>query len=86
MLQRLPLVGTAIVFACLITALADPSMARQQPGTPAPVAPDVRTLGPQVGATLPDFSLPDQQGRTRTLSSLMGPKGLVLVFNRSAEW
>jgi len=48
--------------------------------------PDVTTLGPQVGERLPDLSLPDQHGQPRTLSSLMGPKGLVLVFNRSADW
>jgi hypothetical protein len=48
--------------------------------------PDVTKLGPQVGEKVPDFSLPDQHGTTRTLASLMGPKGLVLVFNRSADW
>jgi hypothetical protein len=47
---------------------------------------DVTKLGPQVGERVPDFSLPDQRGRQRTLASLMGPKGLVLVFNRSADW
>lgn len=58
----------------------------QQPGTPAFGAPDVKTLGPQVGEKIPDFTLRDQYGEMRTLASLMGPKGLVLVFNRSAEW
>ena len=52
----------------------------------APTAIDVETLGPQVGDTVPDFSLPDQHGTTRTLKSLMGPKGAVLVFFRSADW
>jgi hypothetical protein len=33
-----------------------------------------------------DFTLPDQHGRSRTLASLMGPKGLMLVFYRSADW
>jgi hypothetical protein len=47
---------------------------------------DVTKLGPQVGAKVPDFTLPDQHGQPRTLASLMGPKGLVLVFNRSADW
>ena len=47
---------------------------------------DVTKLGPQVGETVPDFSLSDQHGKTRTLSSVMGSKGLVLVFNRSADW
>jgi hypothetical protein len=53
---------------------------------PAADAPDVTKLGPQVGAGVPDFTLADQRGRTHTLSSLMGPKGLVLVFLRSAAW
>ena len=56
-----------------------------QPSTPA-TPPDVQKLGPQVGARVPDFSLPDQHGQTRTLQSLMGPKGLMLVFFRSADW
>jgi hypothetical protein len=47
---------------------------------------DVTKLGPQVGDKVPDFSLSDQHSQMRTLASLMGPKGLVLVFNRSADW
>ena len=42
--------------------------------------------GPAVGAKSPGFSLSDQNGQTRTLESLMGPKGLMLVFYRSADW
>jgi peroxiredoxin len=49
-------------------------------------APDVRTLGPQVGTMVPDFTLADQYQRPRTLHSLMGPRGLMLVFSRSADW
>ncbi len=48
--------------------------------------PDVQSLGPQVGARVPDFTLADQRGKSRTLNSLMGPKGLMLVFIRSADW
>lgn len=47
---------------------------------------DLRTVGPQVGAKVPSFTLPDQTGQARTLESLMGPKGMVLVFFRSADW
>ena len=36
-------------------------------------------LGPQVGDPVPTFTLQDRQDRTRALSSLMGPKGAVLV-------
>jgi hypothetical protein len=42
--------------------------------------------GPDVGATVPDFSAPDQTGREWTLKSVMGPQGAVLVFYRSADW
>jgi len=42
--------------------------------------------GPMVGAKVPDFKLSDQNGVNRTLKSLMGPKGLMLVFFRSADW
>jgi hypothetical protein len=42
--------------------------------------------GPQVGERLPDFTLPDTTGRPRTFADLKGPRGLVLVFNQSADW
>lgn len=55
----------------------------QQP-VPTPV--DTTTLGPQVGATVPPFSGVDQFGAAQSLASLSGPKGLMLVFSRSADW
>jgi hypothetical protein len=47
---------------------------------------DVSKLGPQVGERVPDFTLKDQNGKTWTLPSIMGPKGAMLVFFRSADW
>jgi peroxiredoxin len=47
---------------------------------------DVSKLGPQVGARVPDFTLLDQAGTERTLQSIMGPRGAMLVFVRSADW
>lgn len=47
---------------------------------------DVSKLGPQIGAAVPDFSLPDQHGKKWTLQSVMGPKGAMIVFYRSADW
>jgi hypothetical protein len=47
---------------------------------------DPQTLGPKVGEHAPDFSLRDQRGVTRALGSTFGPKGVVLVFYRSADW
>jgi hypothetical protein len=48
--------------------------------------PDPKTLGPKVGERVPEFTLPDQGGVTRSLRSTFGPKGAVLVFFRSADW
>lgn len=47
---------------------------------------DVTKIGPQPGARVADFQLPDQHGKPRTLASLAGPKGTMLVFFRSADW
>jgi hypothetical protein len=47
---------------------------------------DTSKIGPQVGATVPAFEGVDQFGATKTLSSLYGPKGAMLVFFRSADW
>ncbi len=54
--------------------------------TPTRTKIEVSKLGPQVGERVPDFSLQDQHGKTRTLQSIMGPKGAMLVFVRSADW
>ena len=42
--------------------------------------------GPDVGQTVPDFRLEDQNGKAQTLRSILGPKGALLVFYRSADW
>lgn len=42
--------------------------------------------GPAIGEKVPQFSLSDQGGRTRSLHDLAGPNGLLLVFSRSADW
>ena len=47
---------------------------------------DLSKLGPQPGARVPDFSLQDQTGSKRTLESIMGANGAMLVFIRSADW
>ncbi|MBL8233884.1 MAG: redoxin domain-containing protein [Bryobacterales bacterium] len=48
---------------------------------PLPADPGVKT-----GARIPRFQLKDQNGKTQSLESLRGPKGLMLVFYRSADW
>jgi peroxiredoxin len=56
----------------------------QAQGTRARV--DVSKLGPQVGERAPDFQLIDQAGKPQTLQSIMGRRGAMLVFVRSADW
>ena len=79
--------GTKAIVAAALSAFAIMSASGNQTQTgPRPPLPDVAKIGPQPGSTVPEFSLPDQSGKTRTLQSLMGPKGLILVFSRSADW
>ncbi len=47
---------------------------------------EVALLGPQVGEQVPSFNLRDQNGRVRTLESIMGRNGAMLLFHRSADW
>ncbi|MBX3428072.1 MAG: peroxiredoxin family protein [Hyphomonadaceae bacterium] len=43
-------------------------------------------FGPAVGATLSAISAPDQTGATRSLASLSGENGTVLLVTRAADW
>ena len=70
---------TAIFFA-LLSAICGQATAQSR------TAIDVNSLGPQVGERVPDFSLPDQNGRMQNLQSTMGPNGAMLLFHRSADW
>jgi hypothetical protein len=71
-------------FAALAAAMLVPLPTEAQ--APPRTKIDVSKLGPQVGERVPDFSLKDQNGKTATLQSIMGPKGAMLVFIRSADW
>jgi len=42
--------------------------------------------GVPAGKLAPPFRARDQFAKEQTLSSLMGPNGLVLLFFRSADW
>jgi hypothetical protein len=42
--------------------------------------------GPEVGSTFPSFEALDQNGRPQNLKSILGPKGALVVFFRSADW
>jgi hypothetical protein len=73
-------------FAAAMAFLGIRPLTAGQTSAPARERVNVSEKGPQVGERLPDFSLTDQSGRTRTLQSLMGQRGLMLVFIRSADW
>ena len=51
----------------------------------APYGQNIKT-GPDAGQPVPAFSAQNQGGKTQTLQSVMGPKGAMLVFFRSADW
>jgi len=42
--------------------------------------------GPAVGESLPDFTLPDQQGKLVHYGSTRGNDKALVVFHRSARW
>jgi hypothetical protein len=65
----------------LLTFLTLPAFAQQ----PAQII-DVSRLGPQVGQVVPDFRLQDAEGKAWTRDSIMGPRGAMLAFMRSADW
>ncbi len=75
-----------IVAAILVLPLM--SFANGATAQPAASRPAIRVagLGPQVGQPVPDFRLTDQNGKVWTRDAIMGPKGAMLVFFRSADW
>ncbi len=77
-IHSFPASTVAILAAALIVQVPVGAQPRQKI--------DVSKLGPQVGDRVPDFSLKDQNGKDWTLRSIMGPKGAMLVFIRSADW
>ena len=70
------------ILSCGLVLAASALLVAQAPDQ----LPDVDRFGPQVGETVPDFELVDQAGGTRTLASILGPNGALLVFSRSAVW
>ena len=80
----------SVISFALAMAVAAATLGRVsgQSGQPSPTRTkiDVSKLGPQVGDRVPDFALKDQAGQTQTLQSIMGQKGAMLVFIRSADW
>jgi hypothetical protein len=86
--MRAPAVLTwCLVALCAVSSgliAASPALAQAARPVRTPI--DLSRLGPQIGQVVPDFSLPDQNGKTWTRASIMGSKGAMLVFFRSADW
>jgi hypothetical protein len=81
----LKLVGRrTILISTALLSILFPRLSTAQPSPGEKI--DVSKLGPQVGERVPDFSLADQNGKVWTMQSIMGPKGAMLVFIRSADW
>ncbi|HEY3162216.1 MAG TPA: hypothetical protein VGJ78_24815 [Vicinamibacterales bacterium] len=76
-MRRFGLLGALVTAAVMLTVKTSAQEVRRI---------DVSKLGPQVGEAVPDFNLPDQHGKSWTLKSVMGPKGAMIVFYRSADW
>ena len=78
-----------IILAVMVLGVGWGAMQSRSPIDEAPQGQtpiDVASLGPQVGERVPAFSLPDQDGQVRTLESILGPNGALLLFHRSANW
>lgn len=75
---------TLLAFLVLAALPWQPSAAQQSSVARAPI--DIAKLGPQVGQLVPDFSLKDQNGKPWTRHSILGSRGAMLVFFRSADW
>ena len=78
------MIGLGAWVLVLVSSL--PSVEAQRRLRPVPkLDQNVRT-GPAIGARIPVFEAVDQNGRRQTFETLRGPKGLVLLFVRSADW
>ncbi|MFN2446648.1 MAG: hypothetical protein ABR606_13820 [Vicinamibacterales bacterium] len=71
-----------IVYALGIATGIVGAAGAQQSGTRI----ELSRLGPQVGQVVPDFKLQDARGKVWTRDAILGSKGAMLVFSRSADW
>ena len=66
------------------------------PGSPVASAPAITPVGPAsplnpapgpaIGTRIPEFGVPDHDGKVQTFDTVRGPKGAVIYFHRSADW
>ena len=70
--------------AAIVIFLLSPFLLAQV--KPSEVSTFAAKLGPAIGAQAPIFEVKDNVGKAQSLMSLRGPKGLILLFIRSADW
>ena len=86
MLMKRKLFGRAGVFVPVVLAfVVSGTLGAQVPKKGAKPQAPVST-GPEIGEKIPAFSAVDQDGKTQTFESLRGPKGLLLLIHRTADW
>jgi hypothetical protein len=85
MKSRAVLLLAVAVIECKGSAAPAPRQAASPVAAAAP-AEKGQSPGPAVGAALPAFEAPDQDGRRQSFDTLRGPNGLLLNFNRSVVW
>ncbi len=72
-----------LCLAALVVAFSDPRPRALNLPEPAVYT---KGPGPEVGTKIPAFRLQDQKGQWRDFASLVGPRGALLLFFRSADW
>jgi hypothetical protein len=70
----------ALLALCGLPAFAQDVFSIVEPGNAN------MTTGPEVGERIPAFSAADQNGVRRTFEDIVGPRGALILFHRSADW
>ena len=78
------LAGVLLLGALLSAPFAGMGRAQTPKKRPQPKGPE--STGPEIGEKIPSFRALDQDGKEQTFESLRGPKGLLLLIHRSADW
>ena len=73
----------SLLFVCLMTLFSLEPLPGQSNLHRADMTEEV---GIKVGQAIPPIRARDQHGNWRDFDSLKGPRGLVISFNRSADW
>jgi peroxiredoxin len=86
-IMRASIIALLSAFATIgIVACAQDGEAAAEPVEQVAVMP-VAHDGPELGESIPAaFSVRDSEGALRSFADLSGENGVVLVFNRSADW